>query len=66
MIGVCDISVDFGLLGVLRVLILPILAPLGVVFASEGATVSLKGSELLREQLFTWNSGEHAVIAIDF
>ena len=66
MIGISYRSVYFCKLGVLSVLPLHVLAPLGVIFAREGATVLFQGSELLREQLLAGQRLEHAFICVDF
>jgi len=66
MVGISDHSVDFCKLGVLSVLSLHVLAPLGVILARKGASILFQGSELLRKQLLAGHCREHAVICVDF
>jgi len=66
MIGISDRSVDFCKLGVLIVLPLHVLAPLGVILAREGTSILFQCSELLRKQFLAGHRREHAVIRVDF
>jgi len=66
MIGISDLSMHLCLLGVLCILLLHILAPLGVVVAREGSTILFQRCELLGEQLLAGHRGKHAVVRVDF
>jgi len=66
MVGISDLSMHLCLLGVLSILFLHILAPLGVVVAREGSTILFQRCELLREQLLAGHRGKHAVVRVDF